>query len=118
MREGSGMRIASLAITVVVLAAACGGAPAANVPSAKATAIPSPTPEPNVAIADSSLGKILVGAANKMTLYMYARDAADLSNCYDACAANWPAFTITGDPVPAVGMVGKLSLSTRKDGSK
>ena len=108
------MRIASVALTVVVLAAACGGA--ATAPSPSPT--PKPTPEPTVAIADSSLGKILVGFANKMTLYMYAKDSADLSTCYDQCANNWPAFTISGDPIPAVGMVGKLSVSTRKDGQK
>ena len=114
------MRLASIAFTAVVLAAACGGSPAATAPTTAPTvaATPSPTPAPTVAVADSTLGKILVGAANKMTLYTYAKDTADLSNCYDACATNWPPFTVTGDPVAATGMTGKLSLTTRKDGSK
>lgn len=30
--------------------------------------------------------------ANGMTLYTYDKDSADTSMCYDACAANWPAY--------------------------
>jgi predicted lipoprotein with Yx(FWY)xxD motif len=109
------MRIAGLVLIAVVLTAACGGA-AAPAPTVAPT--PSPTPEPTVSVADSSLGKILIGATNKMTLYTYARDSTDLSTCYDTCASNWPAFTITGEPIAGVGITGKLGTAARKDGSK
>jgi predicted lipoprotein with Yx(FWY)xxD motif len=110
------MRFASLALTAIVLAAACGGASTTASPIAKAT--PTPTPEPTVSVADSSLGRILIAATNKMTLYTYTKDTADLSNCYDQCAANWPPFTITSDPIAGVGVTGKLATAARKDGQK
>jgi len=115
------VRIASLAFTAIVLTAACGGAAGSGntAPTvAAATATASPTPEPTVAVADSSLGKILIAATNKMTLYTYAKDTADTSNCYDACATNWPPLTVTGDPVAGAGITGKLGTATRKDGAK
>jgi len=112
------VRIRAVLLAAIVLATACGGASSTSTAAATAKATPTPTPEPTVSVADSSLGKILVAATNKMTLYTYAKDTADLSNCYDACAANWPAFTITGDPVTGAGITGKLGVATRKDGQK
>ena len=111
------MRIAGLFLSAVVLATACGGATSSS-SAATATAKPTATPEPTVAVGDSSLGKILIAATNKMTLYTYTKDTADLSNCYDQCATNWPPFTITADPVAGAGITGKLGTATRKDGSK
>jgi predicted lipoprotein with Yx(FWY)xxD motif len=110
------MRIASIALTAIVVLAACGGA--ASAPTAAPAVKATPTPEPTVAVAESAtLGKVMIAATNKMTLYTYAKDTADTSNCYDACATAWPAFTITGAPVAAAGMTGKLATSARKDGS-
>ena len=111
--------VTSLAFAAALVVTACGGA-SSTAPSVAPTvaATPTPTPAPTVSVADSSLGKILVAATNKMTLYTYAKDTADLSNCYDACATNWPAFTITGDPIAGAGITGKLGLATRKDGQK
>ncbi len=37
------------------------------------------------------LGKFLA-AGNGMTLYTYARDEDNTSNCVEGCAANWPPF--------------------------
>ena len=114
------MRITtSLAFAAALVITACGGA-SSTTPSVAPTvaATPTPTPEPTVATADTPLGKILVAASNKMTLYTWAKDTADLSTCYDACATNWPPFTITGDPIAGAGITGKLALATRKDGQK
>ena len=106
------MRIASFALIAIVLVAACGGAASAP------TAAPAATSEPTVSVAESStLGKILIAGTNKMTLYTYTKDTSDTSTCYDACATSWPAFTITGAPVAAAGMTGKLATSARKDGT-
>ena len=109
------MRVASVFVSALVLTVACGGA---ATPAPTVAPTPSPTPEPTVSVADSPLGKILIGSANKMTLYTYAKDSADLSNCYDTCATNWPAFTVTGEPIAAAGITGKLGTAVRKDGSK
>lgn len=112
------MRIRSLLLVATMLATACGGATSSTTPTATATAKATPTPEPTVSVADSSLGKILVANSNKMTLYTYAKDSADLSNCYDQCATNWPPFTVTADPIAGAGITGKLGTATRKDGQK
>ena len=40
---------------------------------------------------DAAAGKVYANAAG-MTLYMFDKDAAGASNCYDACAAMWPPF--------------------------
>jgi predicted lipoprotein with Yx(FWY)xxD motif len=110
------MRIPSFALAAIVLMTACGGA--ATAPTAAPTVKATPTPEPTVAVAENAtLGKILIAASNKMTLYTFTKDTADTSTCYDACATSWPAFTITGAPVVAAGMTGKLATSARKDGS-
>lgn len=113
------MRIASLAFTAIVLAAACGGATGAGSGStAPSAAAATASAAPTVAVSDSSLGKILIAASNKMTLYTYAKDTADTSNCTGACASNWPPFTVTADPVAGAGITGKLATTTRTDGTK
>ncbi|MGV8834153.1 MAG: hypothetical protein ACOH2N_19485 [Devosia sp.] len=35
-------------------------------------------------------GKTVLTDANGMTLYIFDKDSAGVSNCYDQCAANWP----------------------------
>lgn len=112
------MRIASLAFTAIVLTAACGGATGAGSASTASNAAAASAAGPTVVVSDSSLGKILVAASNKMTLYTYAKDTADTSTCYDACATNWPPLTLTADPVAGPGITGKLATTTRKDGAK
>jgi len=109
------MRLGALILTAVMLTVACGGAATTSASIAPTVApTPTPTPEPTVSVADSSLGKILIAATNKMTLYTYAKDTADLSNCYDACATNWPPFTITASDTvkPGDGVTGTLASIT------
>ena len=38
---------------------------------------------------NEELGDFLVGV-NGMTLYRFANDEENVSNCYDQCAENWP----------------------------
>jgi len=91
--------------------------PAATTPAAAPTA----TPDPNATIKmveDPKLGTILTD--NKgMTLYYYTKDQANVSNCYDQCATNWPPVLVTsGQPVWPAGLPGALSTISRKDGAK
>ena len=67
---------------------------------------------------DPALGSYLV-ASNGMTLYLYAKDTANVSNCYDACAVNWPPYSpLPGEPlVPGEGVTGQLATISRTDGS-
>lgn len=55
----------------------------------------------------------VVAADNGMTLYTFKNDKKGVSNCYDACASNWPPF-IAASGAKADGA---YSLVTRKDGA-
>lgn len=55
----------------------------------------------------------VVAADNGMTLYTFKNDKDGVSNCYDACANNWPPF-IAASGAKADGA---YSLVTRKDGA-
>lgn len=64
------------------------------------------------------LGDFLVGA-NGMTLYQFAMDEENLSNCYDQCADNWPPLLVQDNevPVPGAGITGELDVTERDDGT-
>ncbi len=61
---------------------------------------------------ETANGEILTDA-NGMTLYTFDNDTAGTSNCYDACAANWPPLA-AADGATAEG---DYSVVTRKDGT-
>jgi len=78
------------------------------------------TPAPVSLGGNSDLGQFLVGA-NGMTLYMYTKDEANKSNCYDQCATNWPPLLVkegADAPVLQLGLDGKLDVIDRTDGTK
>ena len=105
----------------LVLAACAGSAsqpPSETTSPPNASSAQSITPEPIVSTAtDAKLGTFLTDAKG-MTLYLYTKDAPNLSNCYDQCAQNWPPLIVTsGDPVAPADLVGTLGTTMRKDGS-
>lgn len=63
--------------------------------------------EPGIVRVRTPAGEVLADA-NGMTLYVFAKDAPGVSNCYDQCAEAWPPLlapadaTTTGDfaPIP------------------
>ncbi|PYE54386.1 sulfocyanin-like copper-binding protein [Deinococcus yavapaiensis] len=63
---------------------------------------------------DSKLGAFLTGADGK-TLYIFTRDSLGTSNCYDACAENWPPVLASQLPTLPGGAQGRLTLIERKD---
>lgn len=69
-----------------------------------------------VAIADSSLGKILVDPKG-MTLYMYVPDNQGPSTCVDKCLEAWPA--LAGPATAGAGVdASKLGMAPRPDGTQ
>lgn len=58
-------------------------------------------------------GEVVAGD-NGMTLYTFRNDQKGVSNCYDACAQNWPPFLAAS----GAKADGAYSLVDRKDGSK
>lgn len=67
---------------------------------------------PTVTTVKTDKGDVLAGA-NGMTLYTFRNDKSGESNCYDACAKNWPPFTATAQDKAD----GAFSIISRKDGS-
>ncbi|WP_428647065.1 COG4315 family predicted lipoprotein [Roseibium sp.] len=61
---------------------------------------------------ETAEGEILTDAKG-MTLYTFDKDTAGMSNCYDACATNWPPL-VAADGAAAEG---DYTLVTRKDGT-
>lgn len=101
-------------------------------PATKA-ASPSPSPSPVIRAASPSpspgattiqvrdhpqLGRFLTDGAGK-TLYQFARDTRDTSNCTGECAQNWPPFTAPTGPLAAPPTVtGTLGTLNRPDGTR
>jgi predicted lipoprotein with Yx(FWY)xxD motif len=63
------------------------------------------------------MGKYLTGEDGK-TLYVFTADSANKSACADACATNWPPFTIDADESVKAGdgVTGALTTFARADG--
>lgn len=116
------MRPFAVTLATALLVAACGGTAATTSPSpAAATASPSPTPAPTIVAkvtTDAKLGKILVDSATSKTLYTWAKDTDENSQCYDQCATFWPPLVTTAKTLAADGVTNaKFGTSTRKDGT-
>lgn len=85
-------------------------------PAASAEASPSAAAGgTSVALADTDLGKVLVGA-NGMTLYVFTADKGGKSACTGDCLANWPALTSDGAPALGEGLDAEdFGTITRED---
>ena len=89
--------------------AACGGgngsatAPAPHRQTASESVV--------VSVANSPLGRILVGA-NGRTLYLFTKDSGTKSACSGACAAAWPPLQANGKPAVGSGASAALVGTT------
>ncbi len=100
-------------------------APAATDTSAATAVPPTPTEIPFPTASgpavvnmgnNSSLGSILTDSQD-MTLYIFTKDTPNTSNCYNACANNWPPFLTSGAPTAGTGITASmLGTTTRSDG--
>ena len=82
-------------------------------------AIPALAQNPTVQIAtDPKLGQILTDPKG-MTLYTFANDTANTSNCSVGCATAWPPLLLaSGNPEAPQGLPGTLGVITRADGGR
>ena len=71
----------------------------------------------SVAVATSSLGKILVNPQGK-TLYLWQADTGPKSTCSGACAAAWPPLLTTGAPTAGGGVDASLLGTTKRSGGE
>jgi predicted lipoprotein with Yx(FWY)xxD motif len=102
----------AFAAAAVTLTAACGGAyGATSTPASSAS-------DGAVAPASTELGTILVNGQGQ-TIYEFAADTGNTSNCDGGCATIWPPV-IAPDPLPTSlpDVSGDIGSTTRTDGSK
>jgi predicted lipoprotein with Yx(FWY)xxD motif len=96
----------TVAVAIAVVALASIPAGLAGVSTGPAT----------VAVAQTSLGRVLVNAGGR-TLYLFARDGAGESRCYGACASYWPPLLTSGKPLAKSGArASLLGRTKRRDG--
>jgi predicted lipoprotein with Yx(FWY)xxD motif len=122
---------AATAALVLVVAAGCGSdtttpatAPTSAAAPASSAAAPSSAASSSLAsgdlaVAETSLGKILVDSKG-MTVYYFTKDKADSgkSVCSGDCLAAWPSVEASSDTPTGEGITAKLATITRDDGSK
>ncbi|MBK9747155.1 MAG: hypothetical protein IPO91_10275 [Chloroflexi bacterium] len=76
-------------------------------------------PPPLVSIGESDLGPVLIGQ-NGFTLYLFTRDGADVSNCYERCAEAWPPLLVgaaDAELTMGEGVPGTLGVTERTTGT-
>jgi len=68
---------------------------------------------------NDDLGSFLVAGSNNLTLYTFANDEPNVSNCEGSCLENWPAYTVQSadELVPNPDIPEALGTITRSDGS-
>jgi predicted lipoprotein with Yx(FWY)xxD motif len=76
-------------------------------------------PDYTVFLADKDGAKFLVdGNAKGKTLYLFAVDADNVSNCTGGCLANWPAFSAEKVVAPSLLKAEDFATLTRPDQKK
>ena len=119
------------AALLLVVAAGCGSgspapaaAPASSAPAASArasssAASPAASAAGDLAVADTSLGKILVDSKG-LTVYYFTKDKAGSgkSVCSGDCLVAWPSVTASSDSPSGAGITAKVGAITRDDGTK
>ena len=81
-----------------------GAVVAAALPAAAAGAVAGASKAPTVALRSTHLGKILVVGATGRTLYAFASDGKNKSNCTGPCAQAWPPLLVNGKPTAGKGV--------------
>jgi len=71
-----------------------------------------------IVLTNSSAGDHLTGP-NGHALYVFAKDAANTSNCDASCAQNWPPLTVAAGQTASAGsgVATQFSTITRSDGT-
>src|SRR3954452_22495772 len=70
-----------------------------------------------VTVAHTSLGKVLVNSKGR-TLYLFKKDSRNKSECFGACAANWPPLRVRGTPTAGRGVRSGLLGTIKRPGGK
>jgi len=100
--------VAALTALIFVVAVRSSG------PKAKRAPVAEP-PAPDVRVARTALGRILVNARGH-TLYLFREDHGGKSSCTEGCARVWPPAVVGHAPRAGAGVdVAKLTTTRRAD---
>jgi predicted lipoprotein with Yx(FWY)xxD motif len=125
-REGVAMRATSILSTVLavgaVLLTGCGSSYDGNAGSggggSSGSGSSASAANAALAIADSSLGEIVVDGKG-MTVYVFDKDTGSgQSACSGDCLTKWPAVVAESDSPAVDGVTGEVGTITRDDGTK
>ena len=124
-------RLGLAALPIALIVAACSGSGASTAPSAAApteappaaseapaSEAPPAAADATIALADTSLGSVIVAADGK-TLYLFTPDEGGTPTCYDDCATAWPPLLVDDAAAAAAGEgldAAKLTTVERTDG--
>lgn len=97
-----------LLASTLIAAALLGGCGALSSHSMKSDAMPMAADMPTRAADGHLIGP------NGNTLYVFAKDAGGMSNCYGECAAMWPPLGVSNGARP----LGDYTIVSRTDGGK
>ncbi len=90
--------------------------PATETQATKAPAETTKAKGTTIRISDSQFGKILFDADGQ-AIYLFDKEKSDKSECYDACADEWPPVFTDGTPRAGSGIdQGLLGTTERDDG--
>ena len=92
-----------------------GGHRDASVVHTRQASVASTSPGASVKVTRTQYGKVLVDG-NGHALYLFTRDRAPSSRCYDACAEAWPPFLTAGRPAAGAGAQRNLLGTTTRGG--
>jgi predicted lipoprotein with Yx(FWY)xxD motif len=74
--------------------------------------------QPTLQVRTAALGKILVTSKGR-TLYLFEKDKGTKSECFGACAKNWPPLRTSGKPTVGRGLsASKVGTTKRSDGKR
>ncbi len=109
----------TVAATDTAMPAAPTTAPTDTVVPPTPTEIPFPTASGPAVVnvgQNTALGSFLTDSAG-MTLYIFTKDTPNTSNCYNACANNWPPLLTSGNATGGTGVTASmLGTTMRTDG--
>ena len=113
-------RIILFGVVLAGLVTACGvkaeTAPISEGTSTTMTVVSAPTPTesgPTIVVIGVSFGGVLADD-NGRTLYVFQRDEAGVSSCYDECATNWP--SVAAGLVAGSNIDATIGSAARDDG--
>jgi predicted lipoprotein with Yx(FWY)xxD motif len=116
--------LAAAAAAIVTALAGCAGGTGYGsgsgygIPSAAPGGSSAPAPSSDLAVASTSLGRVVVDGAG-LTVYVFDHDRAGRpSTCTGECARLWPAVVTTSATPSAPGVTGRIGTVATADGRK